>query len=125
MKKRGNQTPSVNTGGPAEKPHQRTLRRVRGDALGHSLTLQEHIGWHHNAVLTGLSFYVRDGVWNSVIKADFGNRPMVAFVNVGTFARCLETTAYLASKGYLTWQPDKKPPRTRAKQRPLPFNRSH
>jgi len=100
------------------------LRTLRGGSLGYSTTLIQHIGWRYNAVLTGLSFYVRDGVWHSVIKADFGNRPMVAFLNVGTFERVIEVTEEYASRGWLNWKEDRKPPKTRTMRKPPLVNRS-
>ncbi len=89
----------------------RKLRRLKGGSLGRSNTIKEHIAYHYGAHLTGLSFYVRSGTWHSVIKADFGNHAMVAFLNVGTFARTVEVTEEYARKGWLTWKNDRNPPK--------------
>lgn len=97
----------------------RILRRLRGGSLGLANSLQEEIAYNFGAQLTGLSFYVRDGVWHAVVKADFSGRPMVAFLNVGTFARCVEVTCEYTFHSWLRWKADAKPPRTRT-FRPAP-----
>ena len=91
----------------------RHLGTLGGGALGRSVELKEQLGWRYGAVLTGLSFYLRDGVWSAVIKANFENRPMVAFINVGDFARCVEVAVEIVETGRLYWQPDKRPPKTK------------
>lgn len=109
--------PLSKDGGDGPIKPQRRIRSVVGNGLGRSNVLQETIGWVYNAVLTGLHFRVRDGIWTAVIKADFGDRAQVAFLDVGTFARCIEVCAEYAEKGQLRWYPDKYPPRTRGRRR--------
>lgn len=95
----------------------RILRRLRGGSLGTANSLQEEVGYNFGAQLTGLSFYVRDGVWHAVVKADFSGRPMVAFLNVGSFARCVEVTCEYTFHSWLRWKDDNKPPKTRTYRR--------
>lgn len=92
---------------------QRRAEVLRGGSLGFTPSLIEIIGWDYNAVLTMLSFRIRDGVWTAIIKADFGNTPMVAFLDVGSFGRCVEVTSELAAAGQLHWHRDKYPPKKR------------
>lgn len=110
-------TPSIKMGGPDQVQKQRAARRLVGGPLGLSAAIDQHIGWNYNGVLTGLSFYVRDGIWHAVIKADIAGRPMVAFLNVGTFARCVEVCAEYAFRSWLIWKPDERPPRVRGRRR--------
>lgn len=110
------QSPSSKDGGSDRRDQQREVRRLVGGSLGRAPSLAEILGWEYNAVLTSLTFRIKDGVWSSVVKADFGPRPMVAFVDVGSFARCVEVTIEFATKRSLKWYPDKYPPKTRTYQ---------
>ena len=91
----------------------RNVDMFAGTALKYVPTLQESIGWEYNAILTGVSFRVKNGVWTCIIKADFGSTAMVAFIDVGSFARCVEVSCEFAAKGHLTWHKDKYPAQTR------------
>lgn len=89
----------------------RRVAGLRPTSLGMVPALPEDIGWNYNAVLTGLTFRCRAGIWTAIIKADFGNSPMVAFLDVGTFPRTVEVLCEYAQRRALTWLPDKYPPR--------------
>lgn len=95
----------------------RQLRRLQGGSLGYCNTLIELVGWNYNAILTGVSFRVRNDIWSAVIKADFLEGPLVSFLDVGSFARCVEVLNEYAEKRLLVWHPDKYPPKTRKLRR--------
>jgi len=86
------------------------VKMLLGGALGLSPTLMEIIGWHYGANLTSIQFTCRDDVWTAIIKADFGNDAMVAFLDVGDFARCIEVTIEFIEEELLKWHKDKYPP---------------
>lgn len=106
-------SPLSKDGVPRETQKQRALVSLPDTFMGLVPTLQETIGWSYNAVLTGVSFRINRGVWSAVIKADFGNTARVAYLDVGSFGRCVEVCCEFAEKRMLTWQHDKYPPRER------------
>lgn len=96
---------------------QRRAELVKGGALSYLPTMEEIIGWTYNALLTGVSFRYADGVWTAVIKAVKDGHPIVSYVNVGKFGRCVEVAIDLASKGLLVWYPDQHPVKTWKRKR--------
>lgn len=92
---------------------QRTRRSLQGTFVGAVPTMQEIVGWVYNAVLTGVAYRIYDGQWSCIIKADFGARPMVAYVNGRSFAHCVDNSCEVAEAKVLTWYPDRYPPKER------------
>lgn len=100
-----------------------TLQRKRGQTslmdtfMGLVPTLMEMVAWRYGAVLTGVSFRIYRGKWSSVVKADFGEDPLVAYTSGWSFAHCVEATCAHAEAGLFYWQDDDYPP----KERKLPL----
>ena len=75
-------------------------------------TIPEHVAYHHGAVVTRITMKKTEaGHWLIVVQARFRDSPKVAFVEDWSLADALESASYLASKGILTWLPDKWPPK--------------
>ena len=93
------------------------VHSTRKDLRRNPATLEESIGWSYNAVLTGFAVKpARDG-WLVVIKADFGDRPRVSYLEVRTFGRACEVASEFADRGLLHFVHDKYPPKLRWRRR--------
>lgn len=90
---------------------QKTVRRLKGGTVGLVPTLLEVIGWEYGAVLTGINIRHGANCWTAVVKADFLDRPYVAFINTADFASAVEVTSRAAAQGQLQWHPDDYPPK--------------
>lgn len=96
-------------GQESERVGQRTL--PNSDELTEVTLLAEHLGWNYNAVLTGIYFKRRADIWQAVLKAEMARGPSVAYFTNTSLLALTETVHHYASKGIISWFPDKRPVR--------------
>lgn len=73
------------------------------------LDLEKHVAWHDSYSLDQFVVRQTDAGWVAMVKAHRNGKPVIAYVNGGTFAACLELAGEFAQRGCLTWQLDKHP----------------
>lgn len=95
----------------------RVADRLLGGPVGFTPTLEEILGWEYGAALTQLSYRYRDGIWTALIKADIRGSAKIAFIDVGSFGRCVEVANERVARRWLHWKDDIHPPKTRTYRR--------
>lgn len=75
------------------------------------LDIEKHVAWNGGFVLDQvICRRTKDG-WLMLIKVHRNSRQVVAFVAASTYTEAYELAGEFASRGCLTWQDDKWPPK--------------
>lgn len=94
------------------KSHGDTQRQVnRDDALSRLSTLEEHVGWNYNGVVTGISFRMRGDVWKALLKMEIQAGPKVAYFTGTSLRELVENVHWYCSARAVCWEHDKLPVR--------------
>lgn len=99
-----------------ETVHSSSRVLPQDDVLTQTTLLNESIGWHYNAVLTGVYFKRAGNIWKAVVKCEMASGPKVAYFTGTSLYQLVETVHWYASKGVVEWHRDKRPVRVSARQ---------